>query len=140
MRNERKINKRGSRLARTVVLLLAFGWCASAYAANNPEVLCEVDPNDIFLGESATYLGQLKNAENPIAPDLADLAADVAVKSLGDQSQNQSMINIVNGQMYQQVVYSHIYQYELTPKRAGTLTIPAPSVTVEGKKVSGPSK
>ena len=134
---------RGGRFARcvcttvTIILAVVLLPMTAVCAEGKPEILTEVDPKDIFLGETATFLVQIKNLKKPVAPDMSAFETDFTVRSQGDRTQDQSMINIVNGQMYQETVYSHIYQYQLIPKRAGTLTAPAPFVMVDGNKILG---
>ncbi len=44
---------------------------------------------------------------------------------------------IINGRFSQQTSFGHAYRFRLTPKRTGNLVIPAPTVTIDGKTVSG---
>ena len=118
-----------------VCLCLAVGLAA---AGDAPQLLAQLGANQVYFGESVDYQVTLRNVKEPAPPDLAAFAADFEVASQGERSLNQSSVFIVNGQMTQQVVYGHAYAYRLTPKRAGTLTVPAPTASGDGRKLTGP--
>ncbi len=46
-------------------------------------------------------------------------------------------MTIINGRVSQQSSFGHAYRYRLTPKRTGKLLIAAPSVTIDGKTITG---
>ena len=75
--------------------------------------------------------------KTPTAPDLSALRGDFDIASLGDESHNQSSVIIINGSVTEQNSFGHAYRFRLTPKRTGSLTIAAPTVTVDGKTISG---
>ena len=102
-----------------------------------PEIAVEASAAEIFIGESVDYVVELRNVKTPTAPDLAALRGDFEVASLGDESHNQSSTFIINGTITQQTSFGHAYRFRLTPKRTGALTIAAPTVTVDGKTISG---
>ena len=105
-----------------------------------PEIVCSViEEEDIFVGESLTYQVNIQNADSPSTPNIAGLNEQFAVEFLGDQSRNQSSTMIINGRISQTNTLSHVYQYRLTPKLAGTLTIPEVTATVDGKKLTSNS-
>jgi hypothetical protein len=70
-----------------VVALLLTGGPA---CADDPEITVEVEPNEIFIGESVDYLVEIRNAKNPSPPDLSSLRPDFDVVSTGNESRNQS--------------------------------------------------
>ena len=107
----------------------------SALAAE-PEVIVEVDRQRLYEGESVRYSVTLNNVENPTAPRLEGFA-DFDVASLGEQSLNSSSITIINGRMTQVVRHGRRYDYRLTPRKSGPLTVPAPTAEVEGKVIRG---
>ena len=100
-----------------------------------PEIVCSVSEEEIFIGESLTYQVDIQNAENPNTPNIASLDEKFTVEFLGDQSRNQSSTMIINGKISQSSTFSHVYQYRLTPKLAGTLTIPEVTATIDGKNL-----
>jgi len=129
----RRVHAAITGLAVVMLLLLA----ARTGDAEEPEIAVEVSAEEIFTGESVDYVVELRNVGKPTAPDLSALRKDFEVVSLGDASQNQSSTFIINGKITQQNVFGHSYRFRLTPKRSGQLTIAAPTVTVDGKTISG---
>ncbi|WP_422931991.1 BatD family protein [Singulisphaera sp. PoT] len=121
--------------ALTVMLLALLG--APTHGAEEPEVEVEAGASEVFTGESIDYVIDVRNVKTPAAPDLSALREDFDIKSLGDESHNQSSTLIINGRVIQQESFGHYYRYRLTPRRGGALTIPAPTVTVDGKTYSG---
>ena len=116
-----------------VLLLLS----APASAADPPEIAVEASATEIYIGESVDYVVEIRNAENPTAPDLTAVRRDFDVVSTGDESHNQSSTFIINGRVTQQNSFGHAYRFRLTPRRKGHLVIPAPTATIDGKTVSG---
>ena len=108
-----------------------------ARAADDPEIAVESSANEIYIGESIDYTVEIRNVKNPVAPDLSALRRDFDIVSNGDESHNQSSTFIFNGRVTQQTSFGHSYRYPLKPKRTGKLVIPAPSVTIDGKTISG---
>ena len=122
---------------RMALLFCALLHCVSASAEGVPELGVEAETSDIFFGESLRYRITIKNMETPVSPDISGLNTDFDVESLGNQSQNQQSIFFANGQMTKNIVYSHIYDYRLTPRHAGQLAIPAPFALVNGTRILG---
>ncbi|MGO9471307.1 MAG: BatD family protein [Isosphaeraceae bacterium] len=120
-------------LATVVILLVA----AQASAADEPEIAVEAGASEIFIGESVDYVVEIRNVQNPPAPDLAALRQDFNVVATGDESHNQSSTFIINGKFTQQNSFGHAFRFRLTPKRTGRLVIPAPSTSIDGKIVTG---
>jgi hypothetical protein len=110
---------------------------AQANAADEPEIAVEASATEIYIGESVDYVVEIRNAQNPAAPDLSAVRQDFDVVSAGDESHNQSSTFIINGRITQQNSFGHAYRFRLTPKRTGNLLIPAPTATIDGKTVSG---
>ena len=119
---------------RLAFVVFLFG--SQALYSAPPEIVCSVSEEEIFLGESLTYQIDIQNVETPSTPDLASLNEQFTVEFLGDQSRNQSSTMIINGRFSQSSTLSHVYQYRLTPKLAGTLNIPQVTATMDGKKLT----
>lgn len=116
------------------LLLCVLFAAAPALAEELPiEVEARVDQGQIYFGENVLYQVVVQNAPQSPAPDLSALEKDFAIERAGDQTL------VLNSQFTQRVSYGHSYQYRLTPKRAGRLTIAAPTVTFEGRKYAGNS-
>lgn len=97
----------------------------SAFAADPPSISASTSTEEIFIGESIEYQIEIRNSERPVAPDISPLREQFQVEFEGDQSRNQSSTMIINGRVSQRSVLSHVYVYKLTPKKSGTITIPA---------------
>lgn len=112
---------------------------AQLAAGDAPQVTAQLGANEIYFGEAVDYHVTLRNVAAPKAPDLAGFAVDFDVAAVGDQSLNQSSVFIVNGRMTRQEVLGHLFAYRLTPKKAGTLTVPAPVAVADGRSIGGPA-
>ncbi|MBN1394696.1 MAG: BatD family protein [Pirellulales bacterium] len=119
-----------------ILFIAAFIWLPSAAAAG-PELIVEVDRTRLYEGESLVYRVTLNHVENPVEPDMTALRADFHVTSLGQQSLNSRSITIINGQRSEVVRYGRQYNYRLMPLRSGKLTIPSPTVKVDGRRLTG---
>lgn len=120
-------------LAAMAILVLA----GPSRADDEPEIAVEVEPSEIYIGETADYVVEIRNVRSPTPPDLSALRRDFDIVAAGDESRNQSSTFIINGRITQQNSFGHAYRYRLTPKRTGGLVIPAPSATIDGKRYSG---
>lgn len=118
--------------------LLAFAWASLAnvtHALQDVQIVAESSADEIFAGESVDYQVEIRNAQNPVAPDMNSIKQTFEVVELGNQARNQSSISIINGRVTQNQIFSHVYQYRLTPKRSGDLSIPAATATIEGREL-----
>ncbi len=122
------------KFALVMIVLLTLGTFASA--AEKPAIEVAVSAEEIFIGESIDYQVEIKNVENPPAPDVSALKEQFDVVSNGDQSRNQSSTFIINGQVTQQSELSHVYLFRITPKIAGNLTIASVKATIGGTELS----
>ena len=80
-------------MASAALLLLA----AHAHADDEPEIAVEAGASEIFVGESVDYAIEVRNAKNPVPPDLKAFRQDFDIVSAGDESQDRSSITIING-------------------------------------------
>lgn len=112
-------------------------WAAPA-GAQSPEVLVEIDRQQIYEGESFLYRVTLNHVENPTPPVLKGFD-EFDVVPAGEQSINVSQISIVNGRRTEFVRRGRQYDYRLTPLKTGKLTIPVPTAAINGKTLSGRS-
>ena len=119
------------------VLCLVFSLLtAVASAADVPEIHVAIGAEEIFAGESVDYQVEIRNAKDPVAPDLSAIGESFEIVSAGNESRDQSSISIINGRMSKQSILSHVYLYRLTPKSPGEQTIPAARATVDGKALT----
>ena len=110
--------------------------CGSAVRAAEPVVAAQLGSAQVHLGESVRYRVVLKNVEDSIRPVLNGFD-DFEVAYLGERSSSSRSITIINGRRTDNVTVTWHYDYDLTPTRAGTLTIPAPVVQIDGNDHTG---
>ena len=94
-----------------------------------------VQKTEVFVGESFLFQIQIEGSDKPEKPDVSAIA-DFRVREMGGQQNTSQSMTIVNGRVNQVVRRGYVFSYRLTPKRAGTLRIPALAVTAEGKTAS----
>ena len=119
------------------VCVLTAGINLSA-VAQDPEVLVEVDRQEVYLGESIIYNVTLNHVESPEEPKL-DGFDGFRVELLGQQSLNSQQVTIINGRRSEIIRRGMLYQYQLTPESADVTEIPQPSATVDGQSLKGRS-
>lgn len=107
----------------------SFGW-----SQEQPSLSIDTDTEEVFVGESLRLRISLNNMEGVAAPKLERLQRDFAVELLGESPMSQSSTTFINGRLMQRNLYRVDCDYQLTPKRKGTLTIPSIAVEYEGKK------
>lgn len=117
----------------------------SPVAADEPSIKVTVSRNNIYLGESVIMEVRVSGADNDSRPDLSRIA-NSSTRFLGRQEQNFNFISIVNGVTRREGFNGSIFSYEITPTRAGDITLgpitvkvgaavlsdPGPSITVTG--------
>jgi hypothetical protein len=118
------------------LLCLAVDGAADLAMAQEPELIVEIEKQEIYEGESVLYRVTLNHVENPTAPVLAGLN-DFQVTSLGEQSLNSQQITILNGRRTEIVRRGMQYNYRLTPRQSGLFTIPAPTAKVGNDVLNG---
>ena len=74
--------------------LVAFS--ATALSAAEPEILCELGRERIYLGESVRYQVTLNHVDNPSPPELVGFD-DFDVMPAGVQNLNSKQVTIING-------------------------------------------
>ena len=109
---------------------------AADLAAQSAELIVDIEKQEIYEGESVLYRVTLNHVANPSAPKL-DGFDDFQVGTLGEQSLDSRQVTIINGRRSEIVRRGRQYNYRLTPTKSGTLTIPAPTATIDGKVLTG---
>ncbi len=109
----------------------------AAQAADSPELIVKVDRTKLYEGDSLVYQVTVNHVDNPREPDLKPLDADFTVARLPQQSLNSSSVVIINGRMTKTERRGQQYNYRLTPRRTGAISIPAPSVEIDGRTIRG---
>jgi hypothetical protein len=121
------------RLLSALMIVLALP--AVVRADEEPHISAALSQDQIYEGQSVEYRVTVENVEDPKTPELGRMD-DFAVAFQGKQSLNSQQITIINGAMHQIVHRGAVFQFLLTPKKAGTLRIPGATVTAGGKTLS----
>ena len=126
--------KRSTTIA--VLICLSLTGVAADLAAQAPELIVEIEKQQIYEGESILYRVTLNHVEKPTAPVLTGFD-DFQVAPLGEQSLDSRQITIINGRRTESVRRGRQYNYRLTPRRSGKLAIPAPTAKVGDGLLTG---
>jgi hypothetical protein len=119
-------------LAAVFLMVVLPFWTAAPAIGNEVSVKAAVEKRDVYVGEPFLFQVQVEGADAPAEPDLSSLQ-DFQVQPRGGQQNNSESITIINGRMERVTSYGYIFNYGLTPKRAGNLTIPELTVQVDGR-------
>lgn len=93
-----------------------------------------VEKTEVYVGESFIFQIQIQGHDAPAEPNVSAIKA-FAVQFLGGQQNSSSSVTIINGQMAQNISRGYIFNYRLTPKKVGNLTIPSIVVPAGGQRV-----
>jgi hypothetical protein len=123
------------RLVLTIVaMFIALPWAA----ASEPEVKTSLERTRIYEGESVGYHVTISNVKDPPAPNLKSLEADFAVVPQNRNSFNRFEHQEVDGRVTKDGWhYEQRFNYQITPRRVGTIEIPAPTVEIDGRVYRG---
>ena len=105
---------------------------AVCVAAEIISVQAQVDKQEVTVGESFVMQIKIDGDDSPAEPDLSGLQ-DFTVEPKGGGQNNRESITIINGKINRVSEHGYIFQYQLTPKRDGILTIPAIEIIAGGK-------
>jgi hypothetical protein len=111
---------------------LIFVLLSTLAAAEPLSVQVHVERQEVTIGE--TFLMQIKidGDDTPSEPDLSGLQG-FTVQAQGGGPNNRESITIINGKVNRVSEHGYVFNYRLTPKKDGILTIPAISITAAGK-------
>jgi hypothetical protein len=101
-------------------------------------MIVELGRDKIYEGESVLYRVTLNHVENP-SPPILEGFDEFVVQSRGEQSLDSRQVTIINGRRSEVVRWGRAYDFLLTPRRVGELTIPAPTAEVDGVVLRGDS-
>ena len=96
-------------------------------------VRAAVEKQDAYVGEPFIFQIQVQGNDHPDAPDVSALQKDFDVQTLGGQTNNSQTVSIVNGRMTQDTQRAYVFNYRLTVKKPGVLTIPPITLTANGQ-------
>ena len=121
-----------SHTPRILATWLLLGISGNMVLAQSPEVLVELDRDQIYEGESVRYTVMLNHVQNPSRPELVGFD-DFDIQAAGERS--VTSISTFNGRRIERRGQS--YDFVLTPKRAGLLEIPSPTTVIDGRTIRG---
>lgn len=116
----------------TLVVLLIFIISSTFLEAAQIQVIAAVEKNVTYVGESFIYQITVKESNTPEEPQISGIDG-FTVTFLGGFDQSSQTITIINGKQSVTVKKSYVFQYRVSPQRAGTLTIPSVMVKVDGR-------
>lgn len=101
-----------------------------------PEVLVELDRDQVFVGEAVQYRVLLNHCGMQAEPDMSGFTQfDV---KLVNRSEIETTRILDDGRQRQRVVrVGPLFEYQLTPRAAGNIQVPAPRVEIDGKTYAG---
>ncbi len=106
--------------------------CAGAARSQELSVTAAVEQDQVYVGAPFTFQIQVEGSDQAERPDLSGLS-DFQVQEAGGGQNNSQSISMINGKISRVVRRGYTFNYRLTAKRAGELTIPAVSVTAGGQ-------
>ncbi len=81
--------------------------------------------NRVYVGQPFAFQVKVDGSDSPEKPNMAPLMADFDIQESGGGANNSQSITIVNGRMTRTVQQGYTFDYQLTPKRDGMLSIPS---------------
>jgi hypothetical protein len=127
-------------LATSVLWITCLASANLGWSAQEPSVQIAVDSEEIFIGESFTLQAIVEGVESSEVPDISLLEEDFAVQFETEQSMNSTSVVILNGRMTRKEELKTLYQFRVTPKKPGRLTIPSVTVNLDGRVIASRSK
>jgi hypothetical protein len=115
----------------TLLLLLA---APVVWAADAVSVTARLSQKTIFVGESVRLELRINGVRDIAAPDIQH--PDIDVTQQGGRSFSNSSISIVNGRTSRVEEFGYIVNYELRPRKSGTLHLAPITVSYNGKTYS----
>jgi hypothetical protein len=122
----------GIRLFVLCALIVALPKLVSAAQGARLSAQVAVERQEVFVGEAFTFQIQISGSQQPDRPQLPPFPG-FRIQELGGQQNSSSSITIINGKMTKVVREGYIFNYQLTPLKAGRLIIPAITVKAKGQ-------
>jgi len=126
-------------LSAFLIYLAVAIWVPAAHGQSDPiTVDVELSRSKVYIGDTLTYQVQVRGSDNPPTPTL-DFPPSIRAEYRGRSSQSFTSIRMVQGQKRTVTDRLFSYQYRLTAIDTGELTIPSPTVTIDGQQYAGDS-
>jgi hypothetical protein len=118
-------------LIKLLILLCIF---ITASFAQEINFSATADKTNATIGEQITITAQLVCAKKPgsISSPQLHATADFDVVGTNQNQSSSTSIEVVNGKMTQNVTMTYLFYFTIAPKKAGSFTIPALQVNVDG--------
>jgi hypothetical protein len=104
------------------IAVLGLLWSTNALAQDF-SAQAAVETDSVTLGEPLQFQIQVSGSDAPDEPDTSAIT-EFTVTLTGRGNNSTSSVSIINGRMTQDVRKGYLFNYQLVPKRTGTLTIP----------------
>jgi len=106
-----------------------------AAVADEPRLECKLERESIYEGEAVDYVVTVLDGGDA-TPDLSAFT-DFEVVAAGVRPFSSTFVENVNGRFRKVERTGADYRFSLTPRTSGRLTVPAPTVTIDGRKIAG---
>jgi hypothetical protein len=113
------------------LFLLLLSTPSMLWAADEVSVQARLSESKIYFGERVRLELRVNGVREIEAPDIQ--LPDIDVTALGGQSFSNSSITIINGRTTRLEDFGYIANYDLRPRKAGTLRLPPVVVSYQGK-------
>jgi hypothetical protein len=123
-----------SKIRATWAVSLVF--LATVAAAQEPEILVELQRTEVYLGESVRYAIVLNQFENDAVPEMPE-SDDFRLKLVQKSAVNDRSIRRIGRRTERIVRRGPRLVYELTPLRAGRLAVTGPTAEIDGRVIRG---
>ncbi len=84
-----------------------------------------VESQRVYVGQGFIFQIQVEGTDDPKPIDTSALEQDFIIQETGGGSNNSTSLTVVNGRMSQLTRHGYTYNYRLSARRQGTLTIPS---------------
>ena len=114
--------------------------CVSHALAADLDVRAGFDVEEALLGDRVGYTIIVNGTDDVEGPDLDDFGFDFDVHFVGGRPNRRSEIFTVNGRTTRREEVSYVLMYELLPRHAGDLRVPALLVRAAGEDLQTPER
>ncbi len=128
----------GRRIAGLAVVAIALV-CTGLSKAADVQLAVDVDPQQIYLGDSVTLTVKVSGIGDSPEPDLSTIE-NCSYSLQGSQDQNYQHVTIVNGKMERIAFRGRIFTYTVSPTKTGRIPVGPVRLSHKGKvyQATGP--
>jgi len=118
-----------SKIISCCVLGLLAAFAAAASYAEDVKVRGLVEKKDVFVGEGFVFRIEVSGSDSPEAPVFPE-SKDLDVQFLGGKSNSSQSVTIINGRVSRVVRRGYVFDWRVTARRSGEITIPSVEVKI----------